>query len=90
MSHRRKAPQEPHRPKPDIRPAETPPKGQAMIQRYDLEVHDPFDDILYPEDTGRVCKWEDVAPLLEELRRLRQFVDNVNEALNSGDGSYRP
>lgn len=31
-----------------------------------------------------------ILPLLEELEELRAWARSVNEALNSGDGSYRP
>lgn len=61
-----------------------------MIQRYNLDHIDTWDDMMIPAEDGVWVEWEDVQPLLEELRNLRGFANNVNEALNSGDGSYRP
>lgn len=61
-----------------------------MIQRYDVDVNDPWNDVMQESAEGVWVQWEDVQPLLEELQNLRAFANTVNDALNSGDGSYRP
>jgi hypothetical protein len=60
------------------------------MTRYSVDANDPWEDVMQPSDDGDWVQWEDVEPLLQELRRLRSFVENVDQALNTGDGSYRP
>lgn len=53
-------------------------------------LHDYVDVELKPDNIGDYVLWDDVAPLLTELKGLRRHVEYIDEALNSGDGSYRP
>ena len=45
-----------------------------------------------PHDVGRRSKnaYEALSSMFNELEGLRAFKANVDEALNSGDGVYRP
>lgn len=60
-----------------------------MIQRYDIDANDPWEDVMYPAEQGAWIRYEDVKPMLEELANLRRSFESISEALNSGDGSYR-
>lgn len=60
------------------------------VQRYSVDTNDPWGDIMYPDDTGSWVRWEDIRPLLDELKNLRGLANSIDEALNTGDGVYRP
>lgn len=60
------------------------------IQRYYLDRPDIWGDAMFVSEDGPYVMWDDVEPLLKELDRLRGFAESVNQALNEGDGTYRP
>lgn len=39
---------------------------------------------------GELVRWEEIKPLLDELKSLRALKRSIDESLNSGEGVYRP
>lgn len=60
------------------------------IQRYDMDIKETLNATVFACEDGNYVKWQDVEPLLKELANLRGFANSVDQALNEGDGVYRP
>jgi len=61
-----------------------------FIPRYEIDRPDIWGDYVVASDDGPYVLWDDVKPILEELESLRRYRENIAQALNEGDGVYRP
>lgn len=63
--------------------------NEIDVARYVLDRPDIWGDAMVADDDGLYVLWDDVEPLLKELRSLRRYRENIDQALNEGDGVYR-
>ena len=72
-------------------PPEKLPDGGTVVTYYQEHYDHDMGGWAEPEGFGKVMFEEgDWLKLEEELEELRAFKKSVDEALNSGDGAYRP